>query len=108
MKAIYLLITLLGMLFPYAAFVPWLIAHGADIPLLWDQATANPISIFAWTDVIISATALLVFIVTDSIKNTVKYSYLAVLGTLVVGVSFGLPLYLYLRERHAEDKKTTA
>lgn len=101
MKTTYLLITLLGILFPYAAFMPWLIAHGADIPLLWDQATANPISVFAWADVVISAAALLVFIVTDSIKNTVKHSYLAILGTLLVGVSCGLPLYLYLRERSA-------
>lgn len=101
MKTIYLLITLLGILFPYAAFMPWLIAHGADVPLLWDQLTANPISVFAWADVIISAVALLVFIVTDSIKNAVKHSYLAILGTLLVGVSCGLPLYLYLRERNA-------
>ncbi len=63
------------------------------------EAVANPISIFAWLDVLVAAVALLGFIVVDGQRHQVKYRYFAVLGTLSIGVSFGLPLYLYLKEK---------
>jgi hypothetical protein len=98
MKRFYLVLTVLGILLPYGAFVPWLVTNGADIKLLFSEATANPISIFAWLDVFISAIVLLVFIISDGVRNKVRYWYLPVLGTLLVGVSCGLPLYLYFKE----------
>jgi len=89
------------MLLPYGAFVPWLAANGLDIGLLFSEAAANPISMFAWLDVLVAALALLGFIVVDGQRHNVKYRYFAVLGTLSVGVSFGLPLYLYFKEKQS-------
>ncbi|HAT8558710.1 TPA: DUF2834 domain-containing protein, partial [Vibrio vulnificus] len=97
MVRFYLVLTLLGILLPYGAFVPWLVSNGLDIGLLFREAVATPISIFAWLDVLVAAIALLGFIVVDGQRHKVKYRYFAVLGTLSVGVSFGLPLYLYLK-----------
>lgn len=99
MKKLYLLLTLLGIALPYGAFLPWILNHGLDIPLLFEQALANPISIFAWLDVVVSALALIAFILVESKRAQVRNSWLAILGTLTVGVSCGLPLFLYLRER---------
>lgn len=99
MVKFYLVLTLLGILLPYGAFIPWLATNGLDIGLLLSEAVANPISIFAWLDVLVAAVALLGFIVVDGQRHQVKYRYLAVLGTLSIGVSFGLPLYLYLKEK---------
>lgn len=99
MARFYLVLVLLGVLLPYGAFVPWLFANGFDFVLLVSNAVANPISIFAWLDVLVSAVALLGFIVVDGQRHQVKYRYFALLGTLLVGVSFGLPLYLYLKEK---------
>ncbi|WP_433916137.1 DUF2834 domain-containing protein, partial [Vibrio vulnificus] len=96
-----LVLTLLGILLPYGAFVPWLVSNGLDIGLLFREAVASPISIFAWLDVLVAAIALLGFIVVDGQRHKVKYRYFAVLGTLSVGVSFGLPLYLYLKEKQS-------
>ena len=95
----YLVLTLLGVFLPYGAFVPWLIDNGLDVGLFFSEAVENPISIFAWLDVLVSAVALLGFVVVDGHRCQVKYRYFAVLGTLSVGVSFGLPLYLYFKER---------
>lgn len=99
MKKLYLLLTLLGIALPYGAFLPWLANNGLDIPLLMEQAVANPISIFAWLDVVVSALALIAFILVEGKRAKVRHSWLAILGTLTVGVSCGLPLFLYLRER---------
>mgnify|MGYP000347879774 CR=1 FL=1 len=99
MARFYLILTFLGVLLPYGAFIPWLSTNGFDISLLLKEAFVNPISIFAWLDVIVAAIALLGFIVVDAKRNKIKYWYLAVLGTLSVGVSCGLPLYLYFKEK---------
>lgn len=101
MAGFYLVLTLLGVLLPYGAFLPWLLANGFDVSLLLKEAVANPISIFAWLDVLVSAVALLGFIVVDGKRNAVRLRYLAVLGTLSVGVSFGLPMYLYFKEKQS-------
>ncbi|MDB2356484.1 DUF2834 domain-containing protein [Pseudoalteromonas sp.] len=48
---------------------------------------------------------LLIFIAVDGKRNKVKYRWLAILGTLSIGVSFGFPLYLYLKEKQYLDLK---
>lgn len=101
----YLVLTLLGILLPYGALVPWVITNGLDIRLLLTEAMANPISIMAWLDVLVGAIALIGFILVDGQRNKVKYRFLAVLGTLSVGVSFGLPMYLYLKEKQSIESK---
>lgn len=99
MTKLYLLLTVLGIAIPFGAFIPWLVTNGLDFIALFNAAIANPISIFAWLDVLVSVLVLLTFIVVDGKRSKVKYRWLAVLGTLSVGVSFGFPLYLYLKEK---------
>lgn len=99
MTKLYLLLTVLGIVIPFGAFIPWVINNGLDFIALFNAAIVNPISIFSWLDVLVAALVLLIFIVVDGKRNKVKYHWLAVLGTLSVGVSFGLPLYLYLKEK---------
>ncbi|MCB1757528.1 MAG: DUF2834 domain-containing protein [Gammaproteobacteria bacterium] len=99
MARFYLVLTLLGIALPYAAFLPWLLDNGPDLPALLNAVTANPISIFAWLDVLVSAIALIGFILVDGQRNQVANRIWAIVGTLTVGVSCGLPLYLYLREK---------
>ncbi|MFD2176140.1 DUF2834 domain-containing protein [Veronia pacifica] len=97
MRWIYLILAVVGTLLPYGAFLPWLIDNGPDLWQLIKDATVNSISVFAWLDVAIAAVALILFIVNDSRKHNVKYGYLAIMATLTIGVSAGLPLYLFLR-----------
>ncbi|MFO6424080.1 DUF2834 domain-containing protein [Motilimonas sp. KMU-193] len=104
MIKVYALLTLFGIALPYGAFIPWLIEHGVDLPRLFSQATANPISLFAWLDVLVSALVLLVFIVVEGRKHNIRYWPLAILGTLTVGVSCGLPLFLLLRAMSAKKQ----
>jgi hypothetical protein len=104
MLMFYLGLAIIGTIVPYAAFIPWLLQNGVDITQFFIEAIANPISIFAWLDVIIAAAALLGFIVHDGEKNQVKWRFVAIAGTLSVGVSCGLPLYLYLREKQRRIK----
>lgn len=99
MRHVYLMFSVLGIAIPYGALLPWLLENGLNIGFLLEQAAVNPISIFAWLDVVVAALCLLTFIATDSKTNQVKGVIYPILGTLAVGVSLGLPLYLYIRER---------
>jgi len=95
---IYLVLCLLGVIIPYASFIPWIMDNGLNIALLVNQIASSPVASFGWLDVIISAVALFAFIYSDAKKIKVRYWWLTIVGTLTVGVSFSLPLYLYLRE----------
>ncbi len=97
-KYIYLALCFIGTILPYASFLPWVAENGLNVPLLVNQIISSPVASFGWLDVIVSAVALFVFVYGDTQKRKVRYWWLTIIGTLIVGVSLGLPLYLYLRE----------
>lgn len=86
--------------------VPWLGENGFNVTMLWNEATQNRISAFAWLDVIVSAVVLVGFIGYEGKRVGVKHQWLPILGTFTVGVSFGLPLFLFLRQIQLDQAKT--
>jgi len=100
LRHLYLICALIGLVLPYAQFVPWIVEHHAlNMPLFIRDLFANHISAFFGCDVIVSAVVLFVFIKAEGRRVGVPFLWLPIVGTLLVGVSFGLPLFLYLRER---------
>ena len=89
---------MLGLLLPYSQLVPWLLEHGLNVTVFCRELFANRISSFFAIDVIVSAIVLLWFIQNEGRRLRVGLLWLPTVGTLVVGVSFGLPLFLFLRE----------
>ena len=94
----YLICCVLGLLLPYFQLVPWLLEHGLHVTLFVRELFANRISAFFGMDVIVSAIVLLWFIQSESKRLRVGLLWLPTLGTLLVGVSFGFPLFLFLRQ----------
>lgn len=94
----YLICCVLGLLLPYFQLVPWLLEHGLHVTLFVRELFANRISAFFGMDVIVSAIVLLWFIQSEGKRLRVGLLWLPTLGTLVVGVSFGFPLFLFLRQ----------
>lgn len=99
MQLIYLLLCIAGTALPLWQFVPWLCAHGLDVPLLLQQATTGHIAAFAWSDVLVSGIAVAVFVVAEGRRLAMPRLWLP-LACLVVGPSLALPFFLFLRERH--------
>ena len=100
MKAryVYLICCVLGLLLPYAQFVPWVLEHGLNVTLFCRELFANRISAFFAMDVILSAIVLIWFIQSEGKRLRIRPLWLPTVGTLIVGVSFGLPLFLFLRQ----------
>ena len=94
----YLVSCVLGLVLPYSQFVPWLLEHGGNFTLFFRELFANRISAFFAMDVIVSAIVLICFIQSEGKRLRVRLLWLPTVGTLVVGVSFGFPLFLFLRQ----------
>jgi Terpene cyclase DEP1 len=103
-KLLYLVLCILGFALPYSQFVPWVIDHGLDMGLFVRQLFANRIGGFFGLDVLVSAVALIAFIRNEGGRLKMSKLWLPVASVLLVGVSLGLPLFLYLRERELERR----
>jgi len=99
MGAVYLSLSILGAIIPYAKFVPWVREHGLDLPLLINELFSTRIGGFFGTDVILSAVTVLIFIRSEGGHRKMRLLWLPIVATCLVGVSCGLPLFLFLRER---------
>jgi hypothetical protein len=101
-KNAYLLFCVLGIVLPYSQFLPWLLENGFHLKLFVQQLFANRIGGFFVMDVLVSAVVLVFFIRREGQRLGVRQLWLPIAGILTVGVSLGMPLFLYLRERAME------
>ncbi len=97
-KALYLMLCVIGTILPYSFFIQFLREHGLNIRQFVAQLFANSISGFFGVDVIVSAICLWLFVHFDGRRAGVRNLWAPVIASLAVGVSLGLPLFLYLRE----------
>jgi hypothetical protein len=104
-KTIYLALCVIGTILPYWQFLPWLLQHGLNLPLFFRELFANRIGAFFGLDVIVSAIVLIRFARLESSRLELQRWWLAVIAVLSVGVSLGLPLFLYLRELKIEQNE---
>ncbi|MBC3767127.1 DUF2834 domain-containing protein [Neptunicella marina] len=105
LKSVYLVLCLLGILLPFSRFIPWLMQHGFDIHLFMQALMTSAIAAFFALDVVVSAMVLVVFIVYESRRISMKGAGLPIAATFLVGVSLGLPLFLYMRQRCLENEQ---
>jgi hypothetical protein len=98
-KNIYLVLLLLGLFIPYYFLFKFLGSNGLNISLLVQQLFANDISTFFAVDLVISIIVFWIYMFAEAHKLQMKNSWLYLLASLFVGLSFALPLFLYFRER---------
>ncbi len=101
-KTVYLLFCVLGVALPYSQFVPWVLENGLQMKFFLQQLFANRIGGFFGMDVLVSAVVLIFFLRREGKRLGVRHPWLPIVGVFAVGVSLGLPLFLYLREQALE------
>ena len=97
-KNIYLVLTILGVFLPYSLFLPWLLEHGYDLPLFLSELFVNAISGTGGLDILAVTLTIIVFVVIEGRRLGVSHYWIPAVGSVLVGVGFGLPLFLYMRE----------
>lgn len=102
LQTIYMILCILGTILPYSQFVPFLMEHGLDLKLFVEQLFANRISAFFGADVVVSSLALWMFVFWEGSRLKMKHLWIYIASNLLVGVSLGLPLFLFMRQRRIE------
>ena len=103
MRWLYLSFAVVGAVLPYSQFVPWLAEHGLNLPLMVSELFSTRMGAFFGLDVLLAAIVLIVFIRREGARFKSGARWLAIAATCLIGVSCGLPLFLYLRERKLAD-----
>lgn len=103
-KHLYLALCVAGTALPYSQFIPFLREHGLDMAAFFQQLFATPVSGFFGMDVIVSSLVLWVFVFAEGRRAGVKHLWAPIAANVAVGVSLGLPLFLYQRETRLEHE----
>jgi hypothetical protein len=104
-RHLYLTLCVAGTLLPLAQVLPFLREHGLDVPLLFRQLFSTPAGGFFGMDVIVSSVVLWVLVFVEGRRAGLKHRWVPVAANLAVGVSLGLPLFLYLREARLDTSR---
>ncbi len=107
-KHVYLILCVLGFALPYSQFVPWVMENGLHMKYFVQQLFANRIGGFFGLDVLVSAIVLFRFVRYEGQQMGMRALWAPVVVTLLVGVSLGFPLFLYLREVALESQRGVA
>ena len=97
-KTAYLALCVAGTVIPYTQFLPFVREHGLDLRLFVEQLFSTRIGAFFGLDVLVSSLVLWMFVLVDGRRDGVRHLWAPIAANLAVGVSLGLPLFLYLRE----------
>ena len=99
MRYLYLVLALLGAALPLSQFVPASIDGSLTVTSLLSEAMATRTLRGLSFDLLLAAITGIIFMVVQSRREGLRHLWAPLLGTLFIGFSFGLPLFLYLRER---------
>jgi hypothetical protein len=99
LRMIYLALAIWGALHPMYYFVQWFAANGVDLSGMIDAWHVNAASSGLVWDLTIAAVTLTVWILAEVAVRRNWSALVAIPATFLIGVSCGLPLYLFLRSR---------
>ena len=99
MKTVYLVLAIIGLIVPYYFFLQLPAEDGFNLPALIRPFFANNFMRGAAMDLTISVLVFWLFLFVEASRLQMKNAWVYVLATLLVGLSFALPLFLYFRER---------
>jgi len=105
LKWVYLLLAILGAIFPTLANIEFAKTYGPafDIQLFIELANNNPAAQSLSRDLFIGATAVFVWIISESKRLEMKNLWIVVLTTFTIAFAFSAPLFLFLRELRIEE-----
>lgn len=99
LRLTYLALAVIGTVWPMYYFLIWLRDPDHGLPSLLAAWLANPATTGLTADLVVSATALIIWCVAETRVRRNWPALWTIPATLCIGVSFGLPLYLFLRTR---------
>lgn len=97
LRMIYLALAVWGAIHPMYYFISWFNENGYDLMAMVDAWHVNAATSGLVWDLTIAAVALTVFVIAEVAVRRNWIALIAIPATFCIGVSCGLPLYLFLR-----------
>jgi len=97
LRLTYLALAIAGTVLPMRHYLDWLAANGWSLSGMIDAWFVNAATTGMALDLLIAAIALIVWALAETWVRRNWIALLALPATVCIGVSCGLPLYLFLR-----------
>jgi hypothetical protein len=98
MRRLYAILAAIGLILPYATFGWFLSVYGFNLPLIFSQLFGNQVLLAFAVDLTISIVVFWIYLYRECRRYQIGYWWLFVLASIVIGLSFALPAFLYVRE----------
>jgi len=99
LRTLYLILAIVGLILPMWFFVSFFRDNGFHLGLMLDAWAVNDATRGLTWDLTIAAVTLCVFIISETMVRRDYWMLICIPATFFVGVSFGFPLYMFLRSR---------
>ena len=99
MQTIYLVLAILGLALPYSQLIPFLAHHAFELSVFWSELFTNRISTAFAFDLLVSSVLFWIFVFKEGTRLQMKLLWLHIVGSLLIGLSFALPVFLFVRLR---------
>ena len=97
LRIIYLVLAIWGAIHPMSYFIAWFQANSYDLAAMIEAWHANAATSGLVWDLTIAAVTLTIWILAEVAVRRNWLALIAIPATFCIGVSCGLPLYLFLR-----------
>ena len=104
-KHLYLLLCIVGAILPYVPFISFLRDHGLNFPLIFAELFSSRISTAFAFDILVSSIGFWVFVLIEGRRAGVNHLWAPLAANVIVGLSMGLPLFLYMREERLQKTR---
>jgi len=99
LRVAYLIFAIVGAIWPMAVLWPWLVENGPDPRALIAVWTAAAPNAALFTDIALAAAAFSLWVIAETRVRRNWPALWAIPAAWLIGLSCGLPLYLFLRTR---------
>ena len=97
MRWLWLALAIWGAVHPMSWFLAWFGENGFDLMAMVDAWHANDAASGLVWDLTIAAIALTIWVLFETVQTRQWVRLLAIPATFCIGVSCGLPLYIFIR-----------
>ena len=100
LRIIFLIAAVIGAIVPWSYLLIFTGEHGFDPAAILAATTINDVATGTFSDLVISAIVLMIWIIAETaVRRDYWVAPVCIAATFLIGVSCGLPLYLFLRSR---------
>jgi len=106
LKNVYLVVAILGTVLPYYELFQFIGEEGWSVVGFGQALFVNHASSMGAVDLLISSMAFWIFVEYEGHRRGMRHRWVYIVVNLLIGLSAGLPLFLYARERRLAEKPT--